>query len=76
MQRNGQELAGIQDRFTLEQRCLSEGICVNGCGPLTVHSTTHRQCPVCKVDFYSYGHKQPVEWDAPDYSQGQPDYEL
>lgn len=37
----------IQDRFSLHERCLQEGICPRGCGPLLSKSYKERTCPKC-----------------------------
>ena len=38
---------GIKDKFSHHERCLQEGVCPNGCGPLEVKSYTERACPKC-----------------------------
>jgi hypothetical protein len=37
----------ITDEFALHERCLQEGLCPRGCGPLVQKSYKERVCPVC-----------------------------
>ncbi|WP_321471036.1 hypothetical protein [uncultured Paludibaculum sp.] len=46
----------VQDLHELQQRLLVAGICVNGCGPLTVLNEKERRCPKC--GFMHYAHPQ------------------
>lgn len=52
--------AEIEDRHALQQGCLTEGICVHGCGPLTVDDSKNRHCPVCGFKHFAHPtHEQP-----------------
>jgi hypothetical protein len=42
-----EEMVEILDQFALHERCLQEGICPKGCGPLSVKSYKERFCQVC-----------------------------
>ena len=43
----------IQDDFAFHERCLQEGICPRGCGPLTVKSYNERKCEVCSFTHWN-----------------------
>jgi hypothetical protein len=36
-----------QDKFALFERCLEEGICPSGCGPLAPETADRRTCAIC-----------------------------
>lgn len=43
----------ISDRFSFHERCLQEGVCPKGCGPLEVKSPNERICPTCRFRHYN-----------------------
>ena len=47
------ESLGVLDLFAFHERCLQEGICPKGCGPLEVKSFRERACPVCHSVHYN-----------------------
>ena len=63
-----QELNPI-DQFALHERCLQEGICPRGCGPLEVLDIELllpgspegkiRKCPVCTFTHFAANPRQP-----------------
>jgi hypothetical protein len=47
------ESLGIYDAFSLHERCLQEGVCPRGCGPLATKSYNERSCPKCGFRHYN-----------------------
>jgi len=47
------ESLGIHDAFSLHERCLQEGVCPRGCGPLATKSYNERSCPKCGFRHYN-----------------------
>ena len=57
MAKDGEKIApediGISDQFSFHERCLQEGVCPRGCGPLKVKSFRERFCPICGFVHYN-----------------------